>query len=233
MVLASYYLARCGEAVSGGPSNPPSGLGVRTWKDAYDLFYESMGDGRTRSQFRNSMKNARDTFDILFDNGRIGWIGADGQQPGLSPSFQRVHDEWEDRSDAELEALINGMQGGGALPDHDESGIPLARTEGGSKVYISIRRERNPKLREDALALHGLDCMACGFSFQKTYGDLGKGFIEVHHVVPLSELERTETDPRTDLVVLCSNCHRMVHRRKGVCLSLDELRTHLGRRDPG
>lgn len=229
MILASYYLARCGEAVSGGPSNPPMALGVQTWREAYNLFYESMGDGRTRSQFRNSMKAVRDTFDILFDNGRVGWKDAEGRQPGVGPSYLPVHEEWKDRTDGELAAVIVSLISGAGFTPENENSMPIARTEGGLKVYLSVRRERDPRLREDALAIHGVECMACGFNFQKTYGDLGRGFIEVHHVVPLSELERTETDPATDLIVLCSNCHRMVHRRKGVCVSLEELRKHLQR----
>lgn len=72
MIIASYYLARCGEHTSNGPAGPPAALGVATWNAAYDVFYDAMGDGRAPLQFRRSMKNARDTFDILFDNGRIG-----------------------------------------------------------------------------------------------------------------------------------------------------------------
>lgn len=53
------------------------------------------------------------------------------------------------------------------------------------------------------------------------------GFIEVHHVVPLAEAGRSLTDPVTDMNVLCANCHRMAHRQRGVCLTLDELKAHL------
>ena len=82
-----------------------------------------------------------------------------------------------------------------------------ARTEGGRKVYVSHRRERNPQLRRAAIEIHGTDCMVCGFNFETAYGALGKGFIEVHHVTPLSDAGLTRTDPNIDLVVLCANCH--------------------------
>lgn len=111
-----------------------------------------------------------------------------------------------------------------------EARSPEARTEGGEKVYISVKRERDPKLRDDALAMHGFDCMACGFNFEQAYGSWGQGFIEVHHVVPLAETGKSMTDPAKDLIVLCANCHRMVHRKRGVCLSLDELRAHIQNR---
>lgn len=227
MMIASYWLSRCGVREGESPASPPAALDAPTWKAAYDSFSDAMVDGRTPSQFRNSMKNARDTFDILFDNGRIGWVDREGQQPSLSSSFQRIHDEWQMRPDEELEKLVLGLQAGIPVTGDKQARSPEARTEGGEKVYISIKRERDPKVREEALAIHGLDCMACGFNFERTYGSLGKGFIEVHHVVPLSEAGRSETDPAMDLIVLCANCHRMVHRKRGVCLSLAELRTQI------
>lgn len=228
MMIASYWLARCGVRHEGKAASPPAALGVSTWKAAYDSFFDAMGDGRSQTQFRNSLKNARDTFDILFDNGRIGWVDRNGQQPSLSTSFTRIHEEWRDRSDQELERFVLGLHAGIPVAVDGKARSPEARTEGGEKVYVSLRRERDPKLREDALAIHGLDCMACGFNFGRAYGALGEGFIEVHHVVPIAEAGKTITDPATDLVVLCSNCHRMVHRKRSVCLSLDELKAHLG-----
>lgn len=227
MLIASYWLSRCGERNPDGPSPPPTALGVGTWKAAYDSFYDAVGDSRTPSQFRNSMKNARDTFDTLFGNGRIGWVDRDGQQPSMSSTFKRVHEEWRERSDEELEKFVLDIQAGMPEAVDHVVRLPEARTEGGEKVFFSVRRERDLKLRDDALALHGLDCMACGFNFEKAYGAHGKGFIEVHHVVPLSDAGKTITDPASDLVVLCANCHRMVHRKRDICLSLEELKAHL------
>ncbi|RXV64713.1 hypothetical protein C6W92_06560 [Roseovarius sp. A46] len=227
MLIASYWLSRCGVQQGAQVASPPAALGVETWKDAYYRFYDAMGDGRSPRSFSNSMKNARDVFDTLFDNGRIGWVNRDGDQPPLSASFQRVHDEWRTRSDDELESFVLGLVAG--LPAATEGAVhnPQARTEGGKKVYVSVRQERDPKLRDDAIALHGLDCMACKFNFEDRYGALGKGFVEVHHVVPLTQRGKSDTNPETDLVVLCANCHRMVHRNRDVCLSLEELKSHI------
>ena len=67
--------------------------------------------------------------------------------------------------------------------------------------------------------------MGCNFNFEKRYGKRGKDFIEVHHTKPVSEfLEETQVNPKTDMVVLCSNCHRIVHRERNNVLSLDELK---------
>jgi len=59
-----------------------------------------------------------------------------------------------------------------------------------------------------------LRCEACGFDFHETYGKLGEDFIECHHVTPVSELKAGATTRLSDLVVVCSNCHRMLHRRR-------------------
>jgi 5-methylcytosine-specific restriction protein A len=97
------------------------------------------------------------------------------------------------------------------------------------KVRISKSIERSSKLRQEALDIHGYNCQICNFDFELTYGEWGKEFAEVHHVKPLSELKglKQETNPKTDLAVLCANCHRMVHRKNGITLTLDELRVKI------
>jgi 5-methylcytosine-specific restriction protein A len=67
--------------------------------------------------------------------------------------------------------------------------------------------------------------MACNFDFGEIYGERGKGFIEVHHINPVSTLKsESQTNPKDDLIVLCSNCHRMVHRKSDKVLTLLELK---------
>jgi len=101
-----------------------------------------------------------------------------------------------------------------------------SRTEGGRNVYISQKVERDVRLRNMAIKFHGTSCMACGFNFYFIYGEWGKDFIEVHHLVPLggNEVKERITDPTKDLIVLCANCHRMVHRRRNIALTLEELK---------
>lgn len=99
------------------------------------------------------------------------------------------------------------------------------RSEGRATKYYTTRYERDPQNRKAAIRIHGTKCMACGFDFEKFYGARGKDYIEVHHVVPLSSRnEEVEVNPATDLIVVCSNCHRMIHRKKDHVLSLEELK---------
>lgn len=98
--------------------------------------------------------------------------------------------------------------------------------EGGKNQRFSNYYERNPKLRMAAIQYHGTKCMVCGFDFEEIYGERGAGYIEAHHLRPISSIEgKAKVDPKTDMAVVCSNCHRMIHRRKNKILSLEELKS--------
>ena len=80
-------------------------------------------------------------------------------------------------------------------------------------------RERNTKLvkrkKEKVQKERGtLACEVCGFDFSGTYGERGEGFIECHHTKPVSDLRDGGTTNIADLALVCSNCHRMIHRRR-------------------
>ena len=98
-------------------------------------------------------------------------------------------------------------------------------SEGARIEVYGTKYERNPKVRAAFLAgvSKPYKCEVCGFDFEAVYGDLGKEYIEVHHKEPLylNGKER-QINPTTDLVCLCSNCHRMIHR-KGI-MSVEELK---------
>lgn len=68
-----------------------------------------------------------------------------------------------------------------------------------------------------------LKCEACNFDFGKTYGVMGKGYIECHHLIPLANFQINKETKLDDLALLCSNCHRMIHKKRGSVLSLEEL----------
>lgn len=111
-----------------------------------------------------------------------------------------------------------------------ESEIEISSKEGKKKLVYTTKYERDPKIRRKALLIHGFKCEVCGFDFEEVYGEIGKEFIEVHHIKPLSSIgEETDIDPRTDLICLCSNCHRMIHRNRNQVLTPKELKEMLRR----
>ena len=95
--------------------------------------------------------------------------------------------------------------------------------EGTKKTRYTAYYERHPIYRQQALDIHGYNCKACGFNFEKAYGNLGKDFIHVHHIKPVSESGPITINPVTDLIPLCPNCHSMVHRDKKHTLSVQDL----------
>ena len=112
---------------------------------------------------------------------------------------------------------------------------PASTKEEGKRLQIyTTRYERNPVNREAAIALHGTTCQACGFNFERFYGPLGRHYVEVHHVKPLSLAgEPAAPDPQSDLVCLCANCHRMIHRNKNATLSVEQLKKCIKRAGGG
>lgn len=95
--------------------------------------------------------------------------------------------------------------------------------EGRKNVVYTTKYESVPKIRRTFLKGKHLVCEVCGFDFEKVYGKLGTGYIEVHHKKPVSEGERT-TDLNDDLVMLCSNCHKMIHRGIDHMIMVNELK---------
>ena len=108
-------------------------------------------------------------------------------------------------------------------------------SEGMEHQYNLTKKERNPELRHKCIEYYKhlwgghIQCICCGFDFGKAYGDIGEGYIEIHHVNPHHTYEGVhKVDPTKDLIPLCSNCHSMIHRveGQGKCMSLKELKDH-------
>ncbi|MDR3446929.1 DUF3578 domain-containing protein [Dyella sp.] len=98
----------------------------------------------------------------------------------------------------------------------DEEGDlpPPSMLEDGTKFRLHKRIERNARLVRLVKQSKPSNCEVCGLDFAERYGALGIGYIEAHHLRPVSSLKGTkaELDPLRDFAVLCSNCHRMVHK---------------------
>jgi predicted HNH restriction endonuclease len=115
--------------------------------------------------------------------------------------------------------------------DVDASRQEEEYVEGQRSARLVSYYERNPRLRSAAIRAHGTRCQACGFDFARRYGDLGAGFIEVHHLRPVAGYHaQVAVDPREDMRVVCPNCHRMIHRHPAQPLTVEQLRTILSSR---
>lgn len=96
-------------------------------------------------------------------------------------------------------------------------------SEGRVKAVTYKSYDRSPEARQECLKHFGYSCRVCDFKFEDKYGELGRDYIEVHHLKPISEIGKEyEVNPIEDLRPVCANCHRMLHMKKPA-LSIEEL----------
>ena len=112
-----------------------------------------------------------------------------------------------------LESLWSNVTGTKFVAPRSD-GPPTIHLEGTRRTKLITSCERNPEARSKCIEYYGAKCMVCGMSFEERYGEIGDGFIHVHHLVQMAEInEEYEVDPIKDLRPLCPNCHAMVHKR--------------------
>jgi len=100
-----------------------------------------------------------------------------------------------------------------------EEGAILTRVHRGRERNVRLRKTKIKRVRDET---GRLACEACDLDFGERYGERGDGFIECHHSKAVSDLRPGERTKIEDLVLLCPNCHRMVHLKRP-WLTLDEL----------
>lgn len=111
------------------------------------------------------------------------------------------------------------------LPDELDLARPLLE---GARYQVTVNAyERDPLARQLCIAKHGTTCLVCGFSFGMVYGPVAEGFVQVHHLRPLSEIGgEYEVNPIEDLRPVCPNCHAVLHRRVPA-FSIEEVQAFL------
>ncbi len=146
----------------------------------------------------------------------------------LTSSEQESFIDWirpfpKRRKNLEKTCFITIFDKGSFFPEelNDESGIP----EGAKRKITVNKYERSSIARNKCIETHGYLCKICQFDFEKVYGEIGKEFIHVHHIIPLYTVdENYKVDPENHLIPVCPNCHAMLHRRNGNCLKDEELK---------
>jgi hypothetical protein len=102
---------------------------------------------------------------------------------------------------------------GHTLPDFMEQVELLQSLEGGKLLREHFIRERDPTLISQFKSqLSSFSCALCKFNFEEVYGEIGREFIEAHHVEPIGLRNGSAPTTVLDFLGVCSNCHRMIHR---------------------
>jgi 5-methylcytosine-specific restriction protein A len=168
--------------------------------------------------YRNCNGAARKTFDIATHHPDYSGKPTNGGKLDVEVLHDFLSRPAEMAAAAQL--LRDGLAAGTLQPvpiDEEDASDEEASAPEGRVLYARHRRrERNKALRGKKIASvlkkgGPLACEACGFNFEAVYGERGKGYIECHHVVPLHEAGEGTTK-LSDLALICSNCHRMIHR---------------------
>ena len=115
-----------------------------------------------------------------------------------------------------------GTHGGTWYPDEVSKETDYVE---GAVTRVEVNRyERDPEARQACLDHYGAFCQICEFDFEEEFGELGRGFIHVHHVKSLSSTGgEYQVDPINDLLPVCPNCHAMLHRRHEPPLTQEQL----------
>ena len=96
--------------------------------------------------------------------------------------------------------------------------------EGGRRTVTVNTYERDPAARQECIRFFGCRCTVCGFDFKASYGDIGDGFIHVHHLIPVAQIgKRYQVVPNRDMCPVCPNCHEMLHT-KTPPFTIEEMR---------
>jgi len=135
------------------------------------------------------------------------------------------------------EDTISGLQTiSGGQPERRQAHLideNLVIQEGRKRTVSTTAYERSSAVRQAAIEHYRnedgqIDCSVCGFNFYDRYGERGRDFIEIHHEKPLFETEGVERAQFLESAVqavkpVCSNCHRMIHRKRDHTISVEEL----------
>jgi hypothetical protein len=137
----------------------------------------------------------------------------------VPPQGNKVNDVWGTTN------IRKGRVGSFPIADEDdESSFP----EGAEKYRLHRGLERDPKIvrkaKQTRQKTNGkLECDVCKFDFVAFYGERGTGFIEGHHKTPVSKLDKKTKTNIKDIALVCSNCHRMLHRGQHLA-SIEEMK---------
>lgn len=187
-----------------------SSLGL-DFKTSHNVSWENYFEfNQLIKQTRKLLSNKHKDIDLI-DAHNFLWI--------YGKSLEEITTEAEVEVEAEIktEALIQ---------DED---IESKNSEGREVYRLHRTLERDSSIgklaKNKRLEKIGyLSCDVCEFNFTESYGEIGEGYIEAHHTIPVSEIRSTRKTKLSEIALVCANCHRMLHRQQSKTLSISDLK---------
>ncbi|MEW6127727.1 MAG: HNH endonuclease [Acidobacteriota bacterium] len=190
------------------PSNPGSEACNMTFeglKNVYQELYSSHAEIVARAARKSKHPSTRTTHSVRL----VEFLAKELGKPLPQPTYSNI-------SDHNQPLLIS-----------EEITNDVEYIEGAARQIFVNAYERNPVARALCIQHYGCLCAVCGMNFGETYGEIGAGFIHVHHLVEISSIrEEYKIDPVNDLRPVCPNCHAMLHRKKPA-FKIEELKSIL------
>jgi len=168
----------------------------------------------------NYLKRRRDEFDVLTGSHRRGqW------KRSPAPDVLTLHQKLNDLSFEELSDIVQRLLDVQDTTYPDDLPDNSSEYREGKKKTVRVNvYERNPAARRACINHHGVACCVCGFDFGKVYGSKFNGKIHVHHLKMVSESDKEYViDPINDLRPVCPNCHMVLHSKKDICYTVEEV----------
>lgn len=178
--------------------------------------------GVTESELISLVESGR-----FSSRGVIRMLPLDAKPGSERNAFSPTHYRGEQLASVQPDRKSSGSSGYKPDPFATDLNPQKKYVEGASTQTLVNSFERNASARRACLDHHGYACKACGLDFGARYGELGRGFIHVHHVVKISSIgKKYVINPVTDLIPVCPNCHAMIHQSDPP-LSVENLRMHI------
>jgi len=195
--------------------------------------------GRSDTVFSQKVRNLK-SHDTLVRKGLATFEQSEDVRGGLHQITEEGLDYLREVEPIEQSLEDQGFNVEGMEEEYKKDLTEIVIEEGRLTVRSSTQRRRSQRLRDEAIRKfkreHSgrLICEVCEFDFEEVYGELGEDYIVVHHRKPIHAMEvegeeATLEEALEKVAPLCSNCHAMVHRRRGELLSIDELKRIVAR----
>ncbi len=122
--------------------------------------------------------------------------------------------------------VADGLRKIRRIPKRSREHLPPKQNyeEGATREITRELRFRDSRLKKAAILIRGCKCEICGFEFEESYGELGSGYIEIHHLRPLSKAKKSRPTSIEEVALVCANCHRVLHRHGAKPIPLEQLR---------
>lgn len=200
-------------------------------------------DGRTDDKFSQIVRNLTGTERPFVKNGFISRESGRNKPLFITEKGRTLLQNKQNfikylfTNDFDIHDIINGFRSINHADNRDKKiefvDENLTISEGKEKIIETKSYQRSNKLRNIAIEHYTqkgrIKCKACCFDFESFYGEHGRGFIEIHHQKPVfmfgeDEFKKTIESALQNVIPVCANCHRMIHRKTTSQLTLQELK---------